>query len=205
VIAIVDYGMGNVRSVKNAVDFLGGEAVVTADPALLDAADRIVLPGVGAFGDAMRNLEARRLPALLHAQVIEKRKPMLGICLGLELLATCSTEHGSHRGLGWVEARVTRFASDGRVRIPHMGWNEIRLETTHPVFDGIREQGDAFYFVHSFHMVCADAAHVVATSEHGVRFPAAIARGNIVATQFHPEKSQDNGLQVLRNFLRWRP
>src|SRR5262249_11989982 len=135
-IAIVDYGMGNVRSVRNAVEFLGGTAVVTADPAALDAAERLVLPGVGAFGDAMQNRGARGLPEALHRQVIEKGKPMLGICLGLELLASCSTEHGDNRGLGWIDARVVRFVSDGRVRIPHMGWNEIRLEMRHPVFDG---------------------------------------------------------------------
>jgi glutamine amidotransferase len=205
VIAIVDYGMGNVRSVRNAIEFLGGEAVITADPAALAAADRLVLPGVGAFGDAMRNLACRRLPEILHEEVIVRRKPLLGICLGLELLASCSTEHGTNAGLGWIDARVVRFESGERLRIPHMGWNEIELQQPHPIFEGVKPRGDAFYFVHSYHMVCSDARDVVATSDHGVRFTAAVARGNIVATQFHPEKSQDNGVQVLRNFLSWRP
>jgi glutamine amidotransferase len=205
VIAIVDYGMGNVRSVRNALEFLGEDAVVTADRAVLAAADRLILPGVGAFGDAMRNLASRGLPELLHEQVIEKRKPLLGICLGLELLAKCSSEHGTNLGLGWIDARVVRFPSEPRLRIPHMGWNDVQIDVIHPLFAGIRQRGDSFYFVHSFHMVCPDTRHVIATSEHGVRFAAAVAHDNIVATQFHPEKSQDNGLQLLRNFIRWQP
>ncbi len=185
-IAIVDYGMGNVRSVRNAVEYLGGEAAITAAAAELERAERLILPGVGGFGDAMRNLEARGLPELLRRQVFEKGKPLLGICLGLELLASCSSEHGPHRGLGWIDARVVRFESRAGLRIPHMGWNQIRVERQHPVFDGIGERNDAFYFVHSFHMVCSDPSAVVATTEHGVRFAAAVARDNIVATQFHP-------------------
>jgi glutamine amidotransferase len=205
-IAIVDYGMGNVRSVHNALEYIGEDTVVTADPRAIDHADRLILPGVGAFGDAMANLEARGLVDVLARQVLEKRKPFLGICLGMQLLAKSSTEHGMHAGLGWFDASVVRFNGDTRgLKVPHMGWNEIRRDVDHELVRTLREDELVFYFVHSFRMVCHDEADVACTCEYGERFTAAIWRDNIFATQFHPEKSQDNGNQVLTEFARWNP
>lgn len=205
-IAIVDYGMGNVRSVHNALEYIGEDAVVTADPGVIDEADRLILPGVGAFGDAMANLEARGLVKVLERQVFEKRKPFLGICLGMQLLARGSTEHGTHAGLGWFDGCVVRFNGETRgLKVPHMGWNEIRREVDHPLFRSLRQGQLVFYFVHSYHFVCRDPADVACTCEYGERFTSAIGRDNIFATQFHPEKSQDNGIQLLTEFARWNP
>ena len=200
-IAIIDYGMGNVRSVAGALEYIGEEAVVTDDPSEIAAADRLVLPGVGAFGDAMANLGSRGLVEVLDHEVIRGEKPFLGICLGLQLLAKSSQEHGQHAGLGWIDADVVRFDSaDSGLKVPHMGWNDIEPVPEHFLFDRLRPVDMAFYFVHSFHIVCRDPGQVVATCDYGYPFAAVIAWDNIVATQFHPEKSQDNGLQVLRNF-----
>lgn len=202
-IAVVDYGMGNVRSLMNAVEYLGGECALTADPAVFAAAERIILPGVGAFGDAMAAIRARGLDGILHREAVVGRKPLLGICLGLQLLARASDEHGRHQGLGWIDAEVVRFPVLPGLKVPHMGWSPVRGRP-HPLLAGIAD-GAWFYFVHSFHMRCADPADVLATGEHGIGFTAAIARGNIAAAQFHPEKSQDNGLRLLENFLAWAP
>lgn len=206
-IALVDYGGGNVRSVANALAYLGLDAVVTADDTVIGEAERIILPGVGAFGDVMAKLEARGLIEVLHREVREKGKPFLGVCLGLQLLAKSSTEHGLHAGLGYLDAHVERFDPTGlpsTLKIPHMGWNEVAPEVEHPLLAKLPADA-AFYFVHSYHIVCEDPAQVAATSLHGYRFAAAVHHGNIFATQFHPEKSQDNGLQVLENFSSWSP
>jgi glutamine amidotransferase len=205
-IAIVDYGMGNVRSVHNALEYIGEDAIVTADPQVIDDAERVILPGVGAFGDAMANLQSRGLVDVLHRQVIEQRKPFLGICLGLQLLAKDSSEHSTHAGLGWFDASVVRFNGATRgLKVPHMGWNEVRREVDHPLVASLGQDQLVFYFVHSFHIVCHDPADVACTCEYGARFTAAIHRDNIFATQFHPEKSQDNGIQLLTEFARWTP
>jgi len=205
-IAIVDYGMGNVRSVLNALNFIDEEAVITADAHILDNASRIILPGVGAFGDAMTNLESRNLIDMLHRQVFEKGKPILGICLGMQLFATNSTEHGCHKGLGWFDAEVIQFElKDTSLKIPHMGWNEIEPQVEHPLFAKLNKEHFVFYFVHSFHIVCSNPRNVVATCNYGYPFAAAVFRENLFAVQFHPEKSQDNGLQVLENFVSWEP
>ena len=198
--------MGNVRSVHNALDMLGVEAVVTADPDVIARAERLILPGVGAFGDAMANLRSRGLVDVLSREVLEKRKPFLGVCLGMQLLARSSSEHGTHEGLGWFDADVVRFdLPHNGLKVPHMGWNDVSARKPHPLMRGLREDQFVFYFVHSFHVVCRDATDVVADCEYGYPFAAAIARENIFATQFHPEKSQDNGLQILRNFAEWAP
>ncbi len=206
-IALVDYGGGNVRSVFNALAYLGLDAVVTADDAVIAEVERIILPGVGAFGDVMAKLEARGLIEVLDREVREKAKPFLGVCLGLQLLAKSSTEHGLHAGLGYLDAHVERFDPTGlpaTLKIPHMGWNEVAPEVEHPLLAKL-PAGAAFYFVHSYHIVCEDPTQVAATSLHGYRFTAAVHHENIFATQFHPEKSQDNGLQVLENFSSWSP
>ena len=202
-IAVVDYGMGNVRSLMNALEYLGCECVLTADAGALADAERIILPGVGAFGDAMTAIRARGLDDILHRVAVVGGKPLLGICLGLQLLARTSDEHGHHQGLGWIDAEVVRFPALPGLKIPHMGWSAIQGRQ-HPLLDGIAA-GAWFYFVHSFHMRCADPATVLATGEHGVTFTAAVVQGNLAAAQFHPEKSQDNGLRLLQNFLDWTP
>mgnify|MGYP001279367736 CR=1 FL=1 len=130
---------------------------------------------------------------------------MLGICLGLQILARSSEEHGFHQGLGWLDAEVVEFAPQMKIKIPHIGWNEIDYEDPTPLFQGLRKQERTFYFVHSFHMRCDHREDILATCRYGIDFTAAVHRNNVVATQFHPEKSQDNGIQVLRNFLRWNP
>jgi len=198
--------MGNVRSVHNALDLLGLEAVVTSDPSVVEAADRLILPGVGAFGDAMSNLRSRGLIEVLTRSVIEDGKPFLGICLGMQLLARTSSEHGTHEGLGWIDAEVDRFSfPTNDLKVPHLGWNDVTAVRTHPLLEGLREDQFVFYFVHSFHVICHDDSDVVASCDYGSPFTAAVARRNVFATQFHPEKSQDNGLQILRNFAEWVP
>jgi len=205
-VAIIDYGRGNVRSVANALEYCGADTVVTADAGAIDDASHIVLPGVGAFGDAMAELQARGLPEILHRQVLEKRKPFLGICLGMQLLADRGLEHGAHDGLGWLAGEVVRLEPrlDG-LKIPHMGWNDVEVKTDHPVFAGFRPSALTFYFVHSFHFRAASPASILATCDYGGPFTAAVAKDNIVATQFHPEKSQDSGIQFLENFVKWTP
>ncbi|MFC1671519.1 imidazole glycerol phosphate synthase subunit HisH [Planctomycetota bacterium] len=204
-IAIVDYGMGNIRSLSNAVEFIGYEVMVTSDPQNIKDAAKIILPGVGAFGDAIARIREKGLDEILHREVIERGKPMLGICLGLQLLARSSCEHGFHKGLGWLEAEVVKFDPHFQIKIPHIGWNDIDYADPDPLFHALKEEERAFYFVHSFYVKCENAADILATCTHGLDFAAAIRRNNVVATQFHPEKSQDNGIQVLRNFLEWNP
>ena len=205
-IAIIDYGMGNVKSISNAINYIGRESVVTADPKLIDKASHLILPGVGAFGDAMNNLTARGLIEIIEEQVFVKNKPFLGICLGLQLLATSSQEHGFHKGLGWFDAEVVKLSFENNcMKIPHMGWNDITIDLKHPIFARLKENELTFYFVHSYYINCNNNQDIVATCDYGIKFTAVIQKDNIVATQFHPEKSQDNGIQVLENFINWNP
>ena len=202
-IAIIDYGMGNLRSVQKAFERVGFEALVTSDPRQLLQADRVVLPGVGAFRDCIRNLEQGGFvePIL---RVIAEGRPFLGICLGLQLLFSESTEFGLHKGLGVIPGRVVRFP-DGmteageKLPVPHMGWNQISLRGDPSLFSGVADQSNV-YFVHSYYVKPNDPAVVAATCSYGLSFCAAIRRDNLVATQFHPEKSQAVGLTMLKNF-----
>jgi glutamine amidotransferase len=204
-IVIVDYGMGNLRSVRNAFDMLGATCRVSKDPGELRAAERIVLPGVGAFRDCLHNLRQTGFAEALEAEVVRGGKPFLGICLGLQALARRSFEDGEHTGLAWFEADVVRLRPEpASLRVPQIGWNGVRYEPACPLFRGI-PQGADFYFVHSYHMHCDHAAEVRATCDHGGAVTAAVARGNVFATQFHPEKSQEHGLKLLDNFLHWSP
>jgi glutamine amidotransferase len=200
-IAIVDYGMGNVRSLRNALEYLGAEVVLTADPTELAAADRIVLPGVGAFGDAIAAIRARGLAAPLGDLALRAVKPVLGICLGMQLYARRSEEHGEHEGLGWLDAEIVRLEVPPPLKVPHVGWNDLRFAADDWLFRGIRAGESNFYFVHSFHMCCNDPSDLVATTDYGGPVTAVVRRGRLVAAQFHPEKSQDNGLTFLRNWL----
>jgi glutamine amidotransferase len=204
-IAIVDYGMGNVRSLRNALEYLGEDVCITDDAAELAAADRIVLPGVGAFGDAMLAIRERRLDAVLTHQAMVVKKPMLGICLGMQLFARRSSEHGEHLGLGWIDAEIHRLDVVPPLKVPHVGWNDLQFPAHDWLFDGIRPGEANFYFVHSFHMVCHRPADLLATIDHGGPVTAVVRAGNLVAAQFHPEKSQDNGLKLLGNWVRWAP
>jgi imidazole glycerol-phosphate synthase subunit HisH len=209
-VAIVDYGINNVRSVRNAVEYCGFNPIVTHEADAIADASHVILPGVGAFGDAMLNIRARGIDELLERHVREKGKPFLAVCLGMQLLANSSEEHADdgvrHRGLGWFDADVVRLMpNDPALKIPHMGWNVVAKERNHPVLANIRESNLAFYFVHSFAMRCNQPGDVVGYAQYGQRVTAIIAKDNIAATQFHPEKSQDSGIELMSNFLRWNP
>jgi glutamine amidotransferase len=200
-VAIVDYGLGNVRSVAGAVEKLGYQALIASDSTELERAEKLILPGVGAFGDGMRNLNRLGLVDTLNRLVHDRGVPILGICLGAELMARDSDEFGRHEGLGWIDAAVRRLTpGDDRLRMPHVGWNEVHHTSEHALFNGI-PQGALFYFVHSYEIRCDDASTVVARCEYGGPVTAAVARGRVYGTQFHPEKSQRHGLDLLRNFL----
>jgi len=197
-VAIVDYGMGNLRSAQKGFEKVGIAAVVTSDPGVVRSADAVVLPGVGAFQDCMANLrEAGLVPPVLEA--IEGGKPFLGICLGMQLLMTVSEEFGLHRGLDVIPGRVIRFDQESGLKVPHMGWNRVHCSGDNKLFEGVPE-GSYFYFVHSYYVVPEDQSVVSGWTDYGVRFCSAVARGNLFATQFHPEKSHEHGLKILENF-----
>jgi glutamine amidotransferase len=200
-IAIIDYGMGNVRSLMNAFEYLGEDAIISADPEVLEAADRLVLPGVGAFGDAMTAIQTSGLQPVLNRLALDIRKPVLGVCLGMQLFAKTSREHGAHGGLGWLDAEVVPLDVAPPAKVPHVGWNAVHFADDDWLFAGLPNGESDYYFVHSFHMMCSDQADRIATTDHGGAVTAAVRRDNLVATQFHPEKSQDNGLQLLQNWL----
>jgi len=203
-VVVVDYGMGNVRSVVNALSAAGADVLLSSRIEGLRAADRIVLPGVGAFGDCMRGVAAAGLVEALDAEVRGKGKPFLGICVGMQLLAGEGHENGVYAGLGWLPGAVTRFTVEAKgLKVPHAGWNDVLTTRDSVLLKGFRP-GPTFYFVHSYHFVCDDAADVTAVCDYGGPFTAAVERGNVFGTQFHPEKSQENGQRLLRNFLRWR-
>lgn len=209
-VAIVDYGMGNVRSVHNAVVYCGFDAVVTADPKVIADASHIILPGVGAFGDAIANLSRLGLIEVLEKTVLVGGRPFLGVCLGMQVLARSSTEHSVdnklHRGLCWFDADVIRIEpSDDSLKVPHMGWNRLVHRKSHPVLAKLGGDDLHFYFVHSYHMRCDHEPNVISEVVYGMPISAIVARDNIIATQFHPEKSQDNGIELLTSFLRWKP
>jgi imidazole glycerol-phosphate synthase subunit HisH len=203
-IAIVDYGMGNLRSIAKAFEHVGADAVVTSSARDLQEADRIVLPGVGAFGEAIANLRSTGLVETLGEEVFRGGKPFLGICLGMELLATDSIEHGRHKGLGWIDGTCIPLQPNG-VRVPHTGWNNIDLANAASKPLGRVSNGEDFYFNHTYHFVPADESTVAAWCTHGTRVAAAVAVGNVFATQFHPEKSQQAGLELIADFAAWAP
>jgi imidazole glycerol-phosphate synthase subunit HisH len=205
-VALIDYGSGNLRSAEKALARAGGEVVVTADPDAVRRAERIVLPGVGAFGDCMQGL--RSIPGMTEAlgdAVRARATPFLGICVGMQLLASTGHEFGTHAGLGWIAGEVARLEpADPALKIPHMGWNALSVPKPHPLFAGIATDAHA-YFVHSYAMRTNDFAEVLATTDYGGAVTAAVGRDNIAGVQFHPEKSQAVGLALLGNFLRWKP
>ena len=212
IVAIVDYGSGNLRSAAKAFERAAAEneisaaVEVTSVPEAVAGADRIVLPGVGAFADCRRGLVAvSGLEAALHEAVIVRARPFLGICVGMQLMAEWGREFETTEGLGWIGGEVVAIASrDPDLKIPHMGWNEIVPRAAHPLLAGLAAGAHA-YFVHSYHYRLADPAHLLADTDYGCHLAAVIGRDNLAGTQFHPEKSQETGLRLIGNFLRWRP
>jgi glutamine amidotransferase len=214
-VAVIDYGSGNLHSAAKALERASRESGantkirVTNDPDDVRRAERIVLPGVGAFADCKRGLDAvSGMVAALNEAVLKKGKPFFGICVGMQLLAERGLEHGVYNGLGWLRGEVDRIApSDRSLRIPHMGWNTLRMKRKHALLDGIDlgDRGQHAYFVHSYHFKPTDNADLVAEADYAGSITAMVARDNIAGSQFHPEKSQKLGLALLANFLRWKP
>ena len=200
-IAIIDYGLGNLRSVAGAVEKVGHRPIISNKLEDLEAADKLILPGVGAFGDGMKNLHQLGLVEPLTELVIKQGKPILGICLGAQLMAKESFEFGHYQGLGWLDASVVRIeANSDSLRIPHVGWNNLIPVRSSTLLAGIPSDA-LFYYVHSFHIKCHNPEIAVGECEYGMRFVSVLEKGNIFATQFHPEKSQRQGLNLLTNFL----
>lgn len=197
-VVIIDYKLGNVASVKKAFEKVGAKTIISSSKKDIMQASHIVLPGVGAFGDGMKNLIALELVDLLTERVLKKRVPFLGICLGMQLLAEKGYEFGEHKGLGWIKGEVKKLTAP---RLPHVGWNNIKVIKTN-IFQDIPD--DNFYFVHSYVLKPTDGSIVSSTCNYGERFPSSIQEDNIFATQFHPEKSQRAGLKVLENFLNFK-
>jgi glutamine amidotransferase len=214
-IAIIDYGAGNLRSAANAFERVahergkGDEIVVTADPGMVRKADRIMLPGVGAFADCMAGLQAvSGMIEVLDEKVIKGGAPFLGVCVGMQLLASEGREKTVTKGLGWIPGAVEKITpSDPALKIPHMGWNTISVTRPHALLSGITDGPDGLhaYFVHSYHLKTDDPAHLLATTDYGGALTACVGRDNIFGTQFHPEKSQALGLKLIENFLGWMP
>jgi glutamine amidotransferase len=208
-VALIDYGSGNLASAAKALARAANgksEIITTADPQVVKDAERVVLPGVGAFADCMRGLSA--VPGMIEAlreKVVSDGAPFLGICVGMQLLATVGVEFGRHAGLGWIAGEVVKITpSDPALKIPHMGWNELKIEQKHPLLNGIAPGAHA-YFVHSFQLKPVLPEDLIATTDYGGPLTAMVGNENIAGTQFHPEKSQATGIKLLENFLNWRP
>jgi glutamine amidotransferase len=209
-ITIIDYGIGNLRSIEKAFQAVGADVLRTDDPDEIAKAEHLVLPGVGAFGACIREIRGREVEDAMR-EVINRGVPFLGVCVGMQLLFDEGLEHGTHRGLGLLPGQVVHFhkAMNGSgeaggaadLKVPHMGWNVLRPTRSSPLFDGLDEGGEPFvYFVHSYHAVADNESDVLATSEYGHAFPAVVQRDNVFGVQFHPEKSQYHGLRILENF-----
>lgn len=200
-IGIIDYGMGNLGSVANALDYLSVDAEILNYPSSLTTHDRLILPGVGSFSRAMRCLDDLGWAAALR-QRISDGLPLLGICLGMQLMFEAGEEHGVTAGLALLPGRAVQLTPESPCRVPHIGWNSLSYSRRHPVFEGVKENID-FYFAHSFECIPSADSLVIARCDHGGEFVAAVGRGNVVGVQFHPEKSQDMGLKILENFAQW--
>ncbi|WP_251391563.1 imidazole glycerol phosphate synthase subunit HisH [Mediterraneibacter agrestimuris] len=198
-IAIIDYDAGNIKSVEKAMQYLGQDVKISDDQSEILAADKVILPGVGSFGDAMDNLRRKGLDTVIH-QVVEQETPFLGICLGLQLLFERSDESPGVEGLGILPGEIVRIPSGDGLKIPHIGWNSLHLEHNGRLFEGIEEQAYV-YFVHSYYLKAKEEECVKASAEYGVHIHASVERDNIFACQFHPEKSSDVGLKILKNFV----
>lgn len=198
-IAIIDYGAGNLRSVQKACEFLGAQAQITSDADTILSADSVILPGVGSFGDCMKNLNERHLTDTVRCAA-RSSKPFLGICLGLQLLFESSEESPGVDGLGVLKGKIVRIPKTYGLKIPHMGWNSLSFKKETPIFKNLPEN-PFVYFVHSYYVQPNDNSVIAATTQYGVELPVAVSSGNLFATQFHPEKSGDTGLMILKNFI----
>ncbi len=205
-VAIVDYGSGNLHSAAKAFERVAGEPVlVTADPDAVARADRIVLPGVGAFADCRRGLAAVDGMVEVLESAVGNGTPFLGICVGMQLMASEGLEHGRHKGFGWISGKVAPVEpADPSLKVPHMGWNDLQIGRRHPVLDRLPPHAD-MYFVHSYHLLCDRATDTLAIVEYGGPVTAVVGRDNMIGTQFHPEKSQKAGLAFIEAFMGWRP
>ena len=199
-VAIVDYGMGNLDSVARATEECGGTPVVTAAEEEIAQAPAVILPGVGAFAKGMERVRERKLDEILDRHVRQRGVPLLGLCLGMHLLAGRGDEGGDTKGLGWIGGEVQRLPSENGLRVPHVGWNEVHHDGSCPLLAGI-ESGRDFYFVHSYQFVCGDPSRVVATTPYGSSFASVLGADNVYGVQFHPEKSQRTGFRLLKNFI----
>lgn len=200
-ILLIDYKLGNHQSVANALTFLGYDFLISNSPADIQRAQVYILPGVGAFPEAMKNLKKIGTVDVLAHEVIKRKKPILGVCLGMQILANDSVENGFHKGLGWISGHVVKVAPAKGVRIPHVGWNTIKIISKNPLFAKVPTDTN-FYFDHSYHFAC-DNKFVAATFVYGYKMTAAIQKDNIFGVQFHPEKSQNNGLRIYRSFFNY--
>lgn len=211
-ITVIDYGSGNLRSAQKAFERAAratdyqGEVIVTSDPDVAAKADRIVLPGVGAYRDCRQGLDAvDGMYDAIREAVMDRAVPFFGICVGMQLMASRGLEHGITEGFNWIPGDVVRLEpADDSLKIPHMGWNELEFEPGHPLLDGVK-QGAHVYFVHSYHLMPSHAEHVMAKVDYAGDVIAMVGRDNMVGTQFHPEKSQEAGLRIIGNFLNWKP
>lgn len=205
-VAVIDCGMGNVGSIVNMLKKIGAQVALSTCPEDMGQAERLILPGVGAFDAGMRNLRDRGYVDALRQRVLRDRAPILGICLGMQLF-TARSEEGREPGLGWLDAETIRFRfgpGETRLKIPHMGWGKVRLCKPSPLFPD-PDPARRFYFVHSYHVACRNPDDVLTASRHGGEFTSAVCRGNILGTQFHPEKSHRFGIELFRHFMDWRP
>ena len=200
-VVIVDYGMGNLNSVKRKLNFLNVDALITADSKEIEAADKLILPGVGHFSNAMDNLKELGLTEILNKKVLEDKIPILGICLGMQLMATMS-EEGTYKGLGWFDAEVVKFNINNKLKYktPQIGWNQILIEKESKLMNSIPNLSE-FYFVHSYHIKCNDKSDILNTTDYENNFTSAIEKNNIFGVQYHPDKSHDIGMQLITNFI----
>lgn len=200
-VIIIDYGLGNLASVAKAFKKAGAEIKVSSNKNIIDKASHLVLPGQGAFADGINNIRKLKLDEVIYQQVLKKRKPILGICLGMQLMADKGYENGEHRGLGLIEGETIKIEASDDIRLPHIGWDNVNIEKKSPLFSEIPNNSD-FYYLHSYHLAPSDKSLIVATCNYGQKFVVSAQKGNIFATLFHPEKSQEPGLQVVKNFLK---
>jgi len=203
-IVIVDYKMGNLGSIANILKKIGVPSAVSSDPEVIRKAEKLILPGVGSFDNGMKNIREMGLEAPLNKQVIERGIPVLGICLGMQLL-TARSEEGELTGLNWIPGRTIKFnLTNSDLRIPHMGWNTVESSQNHMLFENMPSKPPRFYFVHSYYVHCEAQEHAIGSTRHGISFTSAVQRGNIFGVQFHPEKSHKFGMALLGNFSRYQ-
>lgn len=200
-VVIIDYGLGNLASVAKAFKKAGAEIIISSSGSQIGKADHLVLPGQGAFADGINNIRKLKLDKIIYQQVLKNKKPFFGICLGMQLMADIGHENGEHRGLGLIKGQVVKIKPAGNIRLPHIGWDNVDIVKKSPLFSEIPNNSD-FYFLHSYHLAPSDKSSVIASCDYGQEFAVAIQKDNIFATLFHPEKSQEPGLQVVKNFLK---